>query len=77
MANKFKALEYIRILGFSVNGQKYYKNIKKKVSIPVINKFQKYDMLQLELKVTILYSFIVNDFSLRDKEVRNFAIKET
>ena len=77
MANKFKTLEYIRILGFSVNGQKYYKNIKKKVSIPVINKFQKYDMLQLELKVTILYSFIVNDFSLRDKEVRNFAIKET
>lgn len=73
-AKKYKVLEYIRILGLSKEGRKYYKSIKDNINVPVINKFSKYDMLQTELKVTILYSIIVNDSELVKDEIKKHAV---
>lgn len=74
MANRFRNLEYIRILGLSKAGKEYYSKIKKNVSLPVITKFEKYDMLNYELKVTTLYSMIVDDNSLIYDEIRKHVI---
>ena len=37
--NLNKSLEYIRILGFSKNGQNHLTNIKKDIKIPILNKY--------------------------------------
>ncbi len=73
-ASKFKRLEYIRILGFTDKGREYFKSIKDKIKVPVINKFEKYDMLELELKVTALYALIVHDVSLIEDEIKRHTI---
>ena len=41
MARKIKDIEYIRILGFNNNGQKYLNSIKKKVDIKILSKFER------------------------------------
>lgn len=71
---RFKSLEYIRILGMSKDGRKYFSSIKGKQSLPVITKFEKFDMLQEELKVTTLYSILVNDDSLVLDEIKKHVI---
>lgn len=72
-AKKFKVLEYIRVLGLSKKGRSHYKSIKEDINMPVITKFGRYDMLQLELKVTHLYSLLVRDNKISDEEIKNHA----
>lgn len=70
-AHKFKELEYIRVLGFSKKGQKYYKSIKKDTNIPVITKYENYDMLSIEKRVTDIYNILI-DGNL--DEIKNHVI---
>ena len=55
MAKKFKDPDYIRILGFNKKGRKYLKNVKNS-SLPIITKYtNKYEMLDIEMKVSYIY----------------------
>ena len=62
-----KDIKYIRVLGFNNIGQKYLNSIKKDVKVPIYTKFNK--DLEFELKVTNIYSMIVNDEELNKKEL--------
>lgn len=73
-ANKFKSLDYIRVLGFSSMGRKFYSSIKNDISLPVIHKFEKFDMVQIEFRAAILYSMLVNDKSIIDEEIKKHVI---
>jgi predicted nucleotidyltransferase len=64
-----KDIKYIRVLGFNTNGQKYLNSIKKKIKVPIYTKFNK--DLEFELKVTNIYSMIVNDKELNKKELNS------
>ncbi len=72
--NLNKNLEYIRILGFSKNGQNHLTNIKKDIKIPILNKYDtnKYKTLFIEKRVTDIYSIIYEDI-IKD-EIRNMPI---
>ena len=73
-AKKRKDIRYIRVLGFNKKGRLYLNSIKKKVKVPIYTNFNK--DLELELKVTKIYSLIVNDESLIKKEIKNIIIKK-
>ena len=64
-----KELSYIKILGLSKNGKKYYSKIKKDINIKVCNKFEK-DIMNTELKASYLYSIITNDKSIFNSEIK-------
>ena len=73
-ASKRKEIRYIRVLGFNKKGRDYLNKIKKEVEIPIYTNFNK--DLELELKVTKIYSQIVNDPTLIKKEIKNIIIKK-
>lgn len=62
--------EYIRLLGFSKNGQKYLKNKK----INTLNKYDthKYKSLEIEKRITEIYSLLYDD--INDLEIKNKPI---
>ncbi len=64
-----KELSYIKILGLSKNGKKYYSKIKKDINIKVCNKFEK-DVMNTELKASYLYSIITNNKSIFNSEIK-------
>lgn len=68
-----KELSYIKILGLSKNGKKYYSKIKKDINIKVYTKFEK-DIMNTELKASYLYSIITNDKSIFNSEIINHTI---
>jgi len=68
-----KTLEYIRILGFNSKGQKYLNSIKKDISIHILNSYDtKYVALNVEKRITDIYSLIQEDIS--DFETNNKPI---
>jgi hypothetical protein len=73
-AKKRKNIKYIRVLGFNKKGREYLNKIKKNTKLPIYTNFNK--ELELELKVTKIYSLIVNDPSLIKKEIKNIIIKK-
>lgn len=50
VAEKCKEIEYIRILGFNENGQRYLNKIKKEANIPIITNYSKGHSKALELE---------------------------
>lgn len=56
-AKAFTDIEYIRILGFSDDGQKYLNRIKKEISVPIVTTLSKghFDMLEYEKQITSIY----------------------
>lgn len=62
-AKKWQNIEYIRILGFSKNGQKYLNKVKKNIDIPIVTNYSqiKNDMLDFEFKITCVYASILNE----------------
>ena len=65
-----KSINHIRILGFSNLGKEYLNQIKKEIEIPIVTNFEKdNDALNLELRVTGVYS------SILDEENKNNLIK--
>lgn len=73
--NKIAKLDYIKILGFNENGQKYLQSIKKGLNIPVlINKDS--ILYKYELKAAIIYDLIQNT-NTYEFELKNSPIKKT
>lgn len=62
-------VDYIRVLGFNKEGQKYLNKIKKQIPIPIITGYQKNisKVLDIELRVTKIYS-LSNKSNLINKE---------
>ncbi len=72
--NQIKELEYIRILGFSNKGQDYLNNIKKDIKLDILNKYNthKYKVLEIEKRITEIYSNIYDD--IINMEIKNKPI---
>ena len=70
-------INYIRLLGFSTNGQKYLNKIKQNISLPIITNYKKNfsKLLDLELRATSIY-YLPIDNSLIEKEWKNQPIKK-
>lgn len=62
---------YIRVLGFNTKGKTYLKEIKKDINIPLITSYKNINdnNLNIEYKVTCIYSILVNDDTLIKKEL--------
>ena len=71
-----KKLEYVRILGFSNNGQKYLNQIKSKIKTPILNKYDTstYKGLAIEKRISQIYSIIYKN--IMDVEIKNKPIKK-
>ena len=63
-------IDYLRVLGFSLEGQKYLNKIKKNINIPVITHYKKNisKVLDIEFRINSLYAYIVEDFKLINDE---------
>lgn len=72
--NSIEELEYIRILGFDSIGKEYLSKIKKDINIPILNKYdtKKYKTLEIEKRVTDIYSIIYEDIA--KQEIQNKPI---
>ena len=73
--NKINDLEYIRILGFDSKGKEYLSKIKKDINTPILNKYdtKKYKTLEIEKRVTDIYSLIYEDITTL--EIQNKPIQ--
>lgn len=69
------SIEYIRLLGFSPKGKKYLNGIKKNLDVPIITRYKKNisKILDIELRVTGIYSLITNNNEI-EKEYKNKPI---
>ncbi len=69
-------IEYIKILGFNKSGKDYLNKIKKDINISLITNY-KYSskILNVEKRVTSIYSLIVEDKSLIKRELEKPIIK--
>lgn len=73
-ANNFK-LEYIRVLGMNKKGKEILKSAKKLSSLPILTKFKNgYKLLDYELKITTIYSMILNNPELIKDEYKSKVI---
>lgn len=73
-ANDFK-LEYIRVLGMNKKGKEILKNAKKLSSLPILTKFKNgYKLLDYELRITTIYSLILNNTELIRDEYKSKVI---
>ena len=70
-------IDYIRLLGFSTNGQKYLNTIKKDLNLPIITTYKKNfsQLLDLELRATSIYYLPININEL-DKEYKHQPLKK-
>lgn len=61
-------IDYIRILGFNTKGQKYLNTIKRKIEIPLLTGYKKNisKLLDIELRVTNIYSLVAVDISKKE-----------
>jgi len=75
-ANNNINIDYIRLLGFSINGQKYLNTIKKQLTLPIITTYKKNfsSLLDLELRATSIY-YLPIDNSLLKKEFTQKPVK--
>ena len=69
-------IDYIRLLGFSINGQKYLNKIKKELKIPIITTYKKNfsNLLDLELRAISIYNLALNE-SMLNKEFKSPPLK--
>ena len=61
-------IDYIRVLGFTTKGQEYLSKIKKNITIPIITGYKKNisKILDIELRVTKIYSLVAVDISKKE-----------
>ena len=60
LANSFKDIEYIRVLGFSKEGKNYLNKIKKEVSVPIITTFSNFRKYNISISLRICYFSFFN-----------------
>jgi len=74
-AERLNEIEYIRILGFSYNGQDYLNKIKKEIDLPIITRFtNEFEMLNIEYRTTCVYATVMdekNKIKLIESEYKN------
>ena len=65
-------IEYIRILGMNNIGKNYINSIKKNITLPIITKFSDFNdkYQQLELKLSYIYSLILEDNIYVENEIK-------
>ena len=70
---KLKEINYIRVLGFSKLGKKYLKEIRDKISIPIITNYSdlKDNNLDFELYITSIYNEIIERPDLNIVELKS------
>lgn len=76
-ARKNKNIKYIRVLGFNKVGQKYLKEIKKDIGVPIITNYTKENskLLEIDFRVNSVYSYIfTNALTLTQNEFKNKPI---
>lgn len=63
-------IDYIRVLGFNNSGKVYLNKIKKDVKVPLVTSYKNNnsEVLNIEYRVTNIYSLIVNDINLIERE---------
>ena len=68
-------IDYIRILGFNQKGKKYLNSIKKELNIPIITNYKPNfsKLLDLEFRITKIYSLVTND-NILELEYKNKPI---
>ncbi len=68
-------IDYIRILGFNQKGKSYLNSIKKELNIPIITNYKPNfsKLLDLEFKITKIYSLVTND-NIFELEYKNKPI---
>ena len=68
LADSFKEIEYIRVLGFNNKGKEYLGEIKKEVTLPIITTFSKGNskMLEYEQQVSNVYASILPEDQITD-----------
>ena len=69
--------EYLRLLGFDEEGQKYINSHKKMFALPIITKFSTYDSLikEYELRAANIYSMLTGD-DVTKFELQNRPLKK-
>ena len=67
---------YLRILGFNSQGQAHLNKIKKHLNLELYTNYKpnRNSALDLEYKSTYVYSLIINDKTLAEKEFQNKPI---
>lgn len=70
-------IDYIRILGFNINGKKYLNKIKKEITCPIITSYKKNisTLLDLEQRATNIYYLPINPKLSIDEYKRKPIIK--
>ena len=65
-------IEYLKVLGFNNNGKNYLNKIKKETTLPIITNYKKINnsMLDIEYRVLKIYSLLVNDNNLIERELK-------
>ena len=69
-------IDYIRLLGFSIKGQKYLNSIKKIIDIPIITHYKSgiSNIFDIEYRITCVYSIITNDKCIINDEISHKPI---
>lgn len=75
-AKKLK-IDYIRVLGFNLNGQKYLNTIKKDLELPVITSYKPNisPLLDLEQRITSIYYLPIDNNLSKEEYKRKPIIK--
>lgn len=55
-AEKFKEIQYIRVLGFNKKGREYLNKIKKDIQLPIVTNYYKNEMFDFEIKTDMIYN---------------------
>ena len=71
-------VDYIRVLGFTLQGQLYLNKAKKNIDIPIITGYKKNlsPLLDYELKITSIYSLITKNNILKEEYNKKPIIKK-
>lgn len=64
----FLKTEYIRVLGFNKKGRSYLNSIKKICPLPIITKFEKNKLLEIEARVSKIYNLKKKDDLLSEQK---------
>ena len=70
-------IDYIRILGFNLNGKNYLNTIKKEIGLPIITSYKKNisKLLDLEQRITSIYNLPINENLTLEEYKRKPIIK--
>ncbi|HIS38799.1 MAG TPA: nucleotidyltransferase [Candidatus Onthousia faecavium] len=77
LANEFKTIKYVRLLGFSTKGKDYLNKVKKDIDIPIISKFtrEKDNMLEYEYQITKIYALVFGKEKSKELIENEFKMK--